>query len=218
MRPRLAALDLSLTATGAAWCHNPRQRPGRPAPAPIGVRTISPATTGHERLRDILLAVADVCRIHPQLVTIERPFIKTDKATIPLIELHALVKQWLWVQGIPYVYIGPMTRAVYATGDGHANKATVTRAVRLAYGHLLGGPSGVGDHNQADALTMLAMTLDAYGHPLDVEGYLTPVLPDRHRRAVKSVGWPHLEHPPPGDAGREPAARRGPRLPEMSTR
>ena len=179
MTPRIVAFDLALAAAGIARSHNDYGEPGPYC------RTVKPRTSGHERLHDLTVEVAAACRSEPHLAVIERPFIKMDTATVPLLGLHGIVTQWLWYQGIPYVYVSPMTRAVYATGDGKAGKEEVTRAVRLTYGHLLGGPSGVADHNAADATVLLCLALDAYGHAL-------AEVPDTQRRATRSVVWPEL--------------------------
>lgn len=179
MTPRVVALDLALAAAGIAQSHN-----GYAEAGPF-CRTYQPRTTGHERVHDLTVQVAAACQCQPQLAVIERPWIGEDKATLPLADLHGVIKQWLWYQGIPYVYVVGATLKVYATGDGRASKDDVVRAVRLTYGYLLGGPSGVADHNAADAFVLLAMALDHYGHPL-------ADLPDSHRRAIKSVQWPEI--------------------------
>jgi len=172
---RLCALDLSLQSTGTAATHTPDGHPG------LTTSTIRPRTDGHQRLQDIVTGVAHLTRFMPQLVLIERLPLqyKHGNTTARLAELHALVKQWLWTMGLPYLLINPGHLKIYATGRGDAPKDAVLRAMQHRY------PVYVEDDNQADALAMLTLALHAYGQPVaDV--------PDTHHRAVGKVTWPDL--------------------------
>lgn len=182
--PRLVAVDLSLTATGLAWTHNAGRQP-------VGVRTATPRSRGHERLFDLTTAVAELCRSLPDLAVIEgASYASQGSARWQLAELHGLIKQWLWTTGIPYVLIAPQSRAKYATGRGNAGKDEVMLAVARRYA----GVATVANNNEADALALLAMACDHYGAPL-------AVVPHGHASALVKVDWPALtESPGPGEA------------------
>ncbi len=184
MRPlRIIGLDLSLTGTGIAathsgagqsrlWCTTiaPRRRP-------------SETTIDHHRLHDIISAVTGLASMKPDLVVIEKPLQRSGQGdtSIRLAELHGPVKHWLWARGIRYVDVNLTHVKQYATGSGNADKPTVLSSVISTYGRLL----HIADHNQADAVSLLAMALDAYGQPL-------AEVPDTHRRALKATKWPEL--------------------------
>lgn len=201
---RVIALDLALAATGIAATHD---HDGKPQ---LNLRTAKPRTDGHARLHDHTVEVAAAARCWPQIAVIEGysygsyyggahgPGMDT---LCELAELHGIVRQWLWYQGIPYALVAPKTRAVYATGNGNAGKRDVLTQARLRYGHLFAdGVATVRDDDQGDALILLAMACDHYGSPL-VE------VPKTHRRALESVEWPEI--PLPGSAAATAAARRG---------
>lgn len=178
--PRLLALDLSLTATGCACTGSD----GR-----LYMHTVRSRHIGHERLQDICTHVAAACRrVYPDLVVIEGLYVGQRNNTLELAELHGLVKQQLWLTGVPYVLVAPTTLKLYAAGNGRADKATVRIGVEERYDRTCG------DDNQADALALLGMAADHYGQPIG-----KPVL-DKCRRALDSVKWPALNIPasPPG--------------------
>lgn len=177
--PRLVALDLSLTATGIAWTHNAGTQP-------IGVRTVKSRTTGHERINQILEAVAEATWLlhDPEpLVTIEGLPLYSGKGntTILLAELHGVVKQWLWDNDIRYVVVAPQARAKYATGKGNAGKDEVMLAVARRYADVV----TVADNNQADAVALLAMATDRYG-------FAYVEVPAVNRTALSRVEWPQV--------------------------
>lgn len=175
-RPRILAADLSLRSTGLAWTDRAGQ---------IGVATIRPATTGHERLNQLLWEITrQATREEAQLAVIEEPIIGNGSA-LGLAGLYALVTHALWLRQIPYVTVHLKRVKMYATGKGggpDASKQAVLVAMqRLFYGH---GPLIRGD-DEADAAALLALALDALGTPLaDV--------PAANRRAVAAVKWPEV--------------------------
>lgn len=186
---KLVGLDLSLTGTGVAWSGD---RHGRPT---LGMRTVRSGRDGHERLRDICVEVAAICRYNPHLVVIEGLFVAHNNNTLQLAELHGLIKQQLWANGVPYVLVAPQTRAVYATGNGRADKAAVKAAVEQRYGRLCATT------DEADALVLLCMAADRYGQPIGTPlGEPAPV-PQRCRRALSAVRWPALDLPDPASGG-----------------
>jgi Holliday junction resolvasome RuvABC endonuclease subunit len=187
MTLRLVSLDLSLTATGAAWTHDWR---GTPA---LGVRTITSRHTGHQRLADILTEIATVCRSRPALVAIEHlPMVgNTGKTALLLAELHGLVKQMLWGNNIPYVFVQNAHIKQFATGWGatHKDRATGEKvavdkdAVLLAVERTYGDLVTVRNNNEADSLALLALTALRYGQQL------APVTV-RQAAVTSKVDWP----------------------------
>jgi crossover junction endodeoxyribonuclease RuvC len=196
IRPlRAVALDLSTAATAIASTHTSTGEPR------LSVRTIDTAKRPLHMQTDLIdVQVRQACgfgsgnrllgRGFADLVVIEGTFSRQSSSDYPLHHVRACVTQWLARQGIPYVDVAPATVKVYATGSGAtsgANKVTkdkVISAVIAAYGRLLHIPPT--DDNCADAVTLLALGLDAYGQPL-------ATMPDSHRRALNSVKWPKLD-------------------------
>lgn len=167
MNHSILALDLSLSSTG--WARHSWKQ--------ISSGVIQGTGTGMERFAKIqdglspLLSAAD-------LVVLEGySFASRGRAIISLGELGGVVRYRLHLKGIPYVEVPPSCRAKYATGKGNAGKdAVLAEAIRrLDYG----GHS----HDEADALWLLAMTLDRYGiHRSNV--------PKSHRAGLEKVPWP----------------------------
>lgn len=192
---RLIGLDLSLTALGVAWSHNAN---GEWAP---GVRTIRSDETGHRRLQDLRVRIAEAYRSDPHLAVVEGGFVNNPGVTLVLAELAGIIKHDLWMHNIAYVLVAPKTRAKYAAGHGGAEKAEVLHAVRHRYGFVLGGPSAFRDDNQSDAWTLVSMAYHHYGQPLAPVGV-------KQAEALASVKWPTLRSPllasvttPPGAGG-----------------
>ncbi len=167
----IAAFDLSLTATG--YAHRARTAVCNE----YGVWT-PPASfaSGMPRLawiRDRVLELADVA----DLVVLEGYAYGRIQRAHPMGELGGVVRLALYDRRLLFVDIPPACLKKYATGKGNVKKEAVLAAAirRLDYpGH---------DHNEADALWLLHMTLDAYSEPL-VE------MPKAHREALEKVAWP----------------------------
>lgn len=182
---RLVALDLSLTATGAAWTHDHHGQ------ARVGCHTIQTGRTrhgttdiDHKRLHTILTDVAARVLCKPHLVVIEWQPLYDGKGDIPLrtAELHGVVKHWLYSKGIRYMDVRPPELKIWATGNGNADKTEVKAAVIATYGRLC----HVRDHNAADALALLSMACQAYGRPL------ARVTAQKQTRALAGIRWPDL--------------------------
>jgi crossover junction endodeoxyribonuclease RuvC len=185
IRPlRAVALDLSLTATGIAVTHD---QVGEPR---LSCRTVTPrkrpsdTVIDHVRLHETICAVQAAVKFGPDLVVIEKPLqiAKKGDISIRLAELHGPIKHWLWSRRIPYVDVHLTHVKQYATGSGGADKPAVLAAVIARYGRLL----HVGTHDEADAVSLLAMALDAYGQAL-VEA------PAVNRKALAGTVWPELD-------------------------
>lgn len=170
MTPRVIGVDLSLTATGIA--------------TEAGQQTIScPKLKGIERcdrLAGEVLTVATqwINNLATGLVVIEGySFGSRNSHAHALGELGGIVRSELRRIGLQWVDVPPSSLKKYATGKGNANKGEMLAAAirRLGY-------EGASD-NEADALWLRAMGLDALGCPL-VE------VPAAHRVALGKVAWP----------------------------
>lgn len=185
MRPlRVVALDLSLRATGLAVTHDQLGEPR------LSCRTITPPRSpsnpnviDHPRLHQTFGALAAALACKPDLVVVEflPLFVGKGDSTLRLAELHGALKHFMWSKGHRYVDVQPAHLKQYATGKGNATKVQVREAVTARYGSLL----HIGSEDEADAVTLLALALDAYGQSL------APVTAIQGR-AVSAVTWPEL--------------------------
>lgn len=181
---RVVALDLSLTGTGIAVTHD---QVGEPR---LACRTVTPrrrptdTVIDHARLHEVFGAIAAAVKCKPDLVAIEfLPIVQgTGSVVLRMAELHGAVKHWLWSHQLPYVDINPSHLKQYSTGNGRAKKPEVREQVIARYGRLL----HIHTTDEADAVTLLAMALDAYGQPL-------AEVPATHRKAVAATTWPELK-------------------------
>ena len=199
---RIVALDLSLAATGIAATHNHNGEPGLIARTVHTSRTV-PQGIDVPRILQVLTDVAAAIRCRPHLVVIEwlPAFDGKGDTSLRLAELHGAVKVWLATRPTPvrWVDVKPTYLQMYATGKGRATKTDVRAAVTATYGRLV----HIDDDDQADAVALLALALDAYSQPL-------ASVPATHRRAVSAVKWPDLPwDAPTGGAHSTSAAGRG---------
>lgn len=181
---RVVALDLSLTATGIATTHD---QVGEPR---LSCRTVTPrrrptdTVIDHIRLHETFQAVAATLGCRPDLVVVEfLPAVRgTGGVPLRLAELHGALKHWMWSRGHRYTDVETQHLKTYATGRGNAQKEDVRAEVTARYG----GRLHIGTTDEADAVALLALALDAYGQPLaDV--------PAANRAAVGRVTWPDLD-------------------------
>ena len=97
---------------------------------------------------------------------------------------HAHDRAWLWGQLVDVAFgraydvvsIAPGTLKIYATGNGRASKEAVVEAVTQRY-------QSVANDDEADAVVLAAMTMDAMGYPL-------AAVPDTHTRTLDATRWP----------------------------
>lgn len=165
------ALDLSLTATGAAG----NARGGWAA-------TIKPPAKlkGHARLAYILDEIRDCYLPGVDYVAVEGPAWGAKGSAY-----HQLAGEWwlvthmLWQLGLPVAVVGPTTRAKYATGKGGAGKDLVMVEVARRFTWFNG------DNNAADATFIAAMVCDHLGIPM-------ATMPALNRTALDAVEWPEL--------------------------
>lgn len=121
----------------------------------------------------------------PVIMAIEQPPAKFvgPAAAIPNHGLYAILVDAFWSMDIPYVDVQPTQLKKFATGKGAgpgASKDGVLLAVERRYGHLF----SVRNNNEADAATLMAMTLHVYGNPL------VPDLPTAHTEKLDNIAWP----------------------------
>lgn len=165
--PVVVGLDLSLTASGAAWFADGR-----------GVAvTIAGAGRDLARLRMVRQAVTSHCR-NADLVVVEGlAFASETGKAHDRAGLWWLVRDRLDLLRRPVAVVPPATLKVYGTGRGNAGKTMVVAAVVQRWRVV---PA---DDNQADATVLAAMGMDHLGCP-------PASVPQSHRRALEKVVWP----------------------------
>lgn len=164
----VVGLDLSLTATGLATDDGPE--------------VLATKLRGAERLAWVRDEVYD--RIHgadrADLVVLEGYAYARANQAHQIGEMGGVIRLALHEAGIPFVEVAPATLKKYATGHGNAGKGEVLAAAirRLGYeGH---------DDNEADALWLRRMGLDAYDP--EWAGSVTA----SRAAALDKVDWPEL--------------------------
>ena len=171
--PRVLGIDPSLTGTGLALLSE-----GGPVLA-----TLRPGKLrDHERMQWVLHELSDFIKpVVPDLVVIEGPsFGSTTGRPHERAGLWWMITRRLWLNSIPYAVMPPKTRALYATGNGNADKNLVIECMCARF------PSvDIRDDNQADALAMAVAGADHLG-------VMVPEGPGRYRQALRKVVWPQL--------------------------
>lgn len=181
---RVVALDLGLAHTGIAVTHDQAEQPR------LSCRTVSPrrrptrTVIDHERLHETIGAIQGAVRCNPDLVVVEKPLQVAGQGdtSVRLGELHGAIKHWLWAKKLTYVDVNLVHVKQYATGKGNAQKREVLEAVIARYGSLL----HVHTDHEADAVSLLAQALHAYGRQL-------AEVPAQNAKAVTGTDWPDLE-------------------------
>lgn len=163
---RILALDLSVTATGAAL----------PDGTTITIRT--DPRDGDRRLLRIQHDIHDLLDRGADLAVIEGPVVRSS-AAIAIGMVHGAVRSLLLGNGIPYVLVPPATLKAYATGKGNADKTA------MAIAALKRGGREFPDDNQCDAWWLRAAALDWHGKPeFDI--------PKAQRERLAKVTWPEV--------------------------
>lgn len=178
---RVVGVDPSLTGTGLAWTDD-RGRLGMSL-----IKTTAPkkgtatVRTRHGRLAGILGRVSGEL-LGTDLLAIEAPsYGSVGGAKHDRSGLWWLITDLAYRMRVPVVEIAPRTRALYATGNGAADKDEVIQACstwlkRSSY-----------DDNEVDAAVLAAMGARHLGHPID--GAEQP----HHKRAMAGVAWPTMK-------------------------
>lgn len=159
-------IDSSLTCTGLALLDTDE-------PEWITERVRSgPTSTLEEqarRIRSIAHAVVEFTRrVDPpfagvDLVVIEGPSFGSRQGAVLLGGLWwRIVDEVVVALAAPVLVVPPNTRALYATGDGHAGKPTVLACVRAEY-----VDADVPNHDVADAVALAALGARVSGVPVD---------------------------------------------------
>jgi len=142
--PRIVGLDLSMTATGIAWCDGTTY-------------TVATKATGDSRLLSICSEVARAVDGRDiDLVVIEDLPTHAKSAGITGM-VHGAVRASLLRRKLPYVLVTPASLKKYATGKGNSGKPEMAVAAYKRFGRELA------DDNQVDALWLRAMGLEALG-------------------------------------------------------
>lgn len=192
---RILAFDPSLTGFGHA------------GPALHDVGVIVPPK-GRDRGTDRLIYIRNriVARIRevgtPDLVVIEGYSFGSAKSSSQAHstgELGGVLRVQLHELGVPFVEVSPSSRMKYATGKGMAKKEAVLAEVVRRFGYM--GSS----NDEADAMVLLAMALDAYGLPGAIE------MPKVHREGLEGVPWPKVPVGHPATGWAEPRVRYSPK-------
>lgn len=170
---KIAAFDLSLTATGTAVLDTGQET------GPTG-GLIKPRGRGVPRLQDAMDQVV-AAAAGADVVVLEGYAYASGNRAHQMGELGGVVRLALHQRGFLFVDVPPSCLKKVATGKGNAAKeAVLVEAVkRLGY-------QGA-DHNVADARWLLAMAMVHYGLPG------APELPQAHLAGMAKVAWPELE-------------------------
>lgn len=159
-------LDLSCVKTGVAL----------PDGSVLTIVAPDCANRGAARLRHIRNCVRDLfARV--ELAVIEGYAFGAINQREALGEVGGVVRLALFESRIPYAVVPAKTLKKYATGNGNASKAMMVAAAQRHLGYR------GSDDNEADALWLRAIALDAYDLPL-------AAMPDREM--LKVVKWPKI--------------------------
>jgi Holliday junction resolvasome RuvABC endonuclease subunit len=176
---QIIGVDGALADTGlAVWCDGA-----------IAVRTIhtSPTTPLEDRWATIGGALWHIVT-DDTIVALEGVFsgAKMAGTALGLAMLHGTLRLGLHYRQVPFVVIDNQAVKQYATGYGRATKREMIAACsRLRLGF------EPGDDHQADALWLVAMTLDHYGAPMCAAS-------EAGRQALARATWPTFSLIEPG--------------------
>lgn len=94
-------------------------------------------------------------------------------------ELGGIIRWTLWGKQIPFVDIPPSSLKKYLTGKGNADKDLMLSTASRRFDRTL-------NNDEADALALWAMAMDAYGKPV-------LSVPESHREALTAIEWPVVQ-------------------------
>ncbi len=180
--PRAMGIDPAMNSTGVVY-------PGRSSEPVIQLyRPPKESADGMARIAWMRRWLSSLLRVvKPDVVAIEGYSMGSKgRAVFNIGEFGGVMRFTIWEAGATIVEVPPATLKVYATGSGTAEKdAMIAEAIRRL------GYAG-SNRDEADALWLYAMAMDAYGAPI-------AQLPETHRRAIKPDQWPTIV----GDSGRK---------------
>ncbi len=131
------------------------------------VATYSGTTTASDplpqRRRDVRSLIFRWVTPDPALIVIEATYLHKVKGNSPLMlaGLHASIQDAAWRRNLPVVTPTPAQVKQFATGNGNASKNQMMDAAKLHLG------LSVGNHDEADALWLMAMAVYHYGWSVD---------------------------------------------------
>lgn len=168
---RILALDLSLTATGYA-----------DSDGNSGVMKPPPKMAGFDRITWIREQAVYARALEADVVVIEGYAFGAQKqrGVHEIAELGGVIRCALYDESKPWADIPPASLKLFATGKGNAKKDEVFAAAIRHLGY------SRNDHNEADALWLLAMATAKYSRAK---------LPETKARAIAKVAWPALSAP-----------------------
>lgn len=174
----VVGIDQSILATGVAVLDGDRKYTGLiAATSGVGAWGI------RESVRYIVGSVLRQVPARLDLTVIEAPIIPRHGSGL------ALERAWLFgmlfdqlIERGPVATVHPSTRALYATGNGKADKSAVVAAMQLAHPDI-----ATADHNVADGLVLLGMGARWLGTPID--GDIT----SKQAKAMRTAHWPNTK-------------------------
>jgi crossover junction endodeoxyribonuclease RuvC len=175
--PTVLGLDLSLRSSGVACL---TRDAGWTATIETTGRRADPYPTRWKRLDNIARAIKSHIRSNdaPALVVIEGPALgMPGGSTWDRAGAWWLVVDYCHRLNYPVAVAGPRTRAMYATGNGNADKTAVVAATRRAF------PWFDGDDDEADALQLAAMGRRYLDAPVDPDQPWQPA-------CLAATAWP----------------------------
>jgi crossover junction endodeoxyribonuclease RuvC len=118
----------------------------------------------------------------PDLVVIEAPaYSRSGAGTSERCGLWWRIVHALTDRGIPVAEVMATTRIRYALGKGVGRKTAIVDTVARRWPQYATG----GDDNACDAVVLMAMGMDALGHPV-------ADMPKANRAALDAVRWPEV--------------------------
>lgn len=165
MNVSIAALDLSLTATGVAL--------------PNGtLATWKPTVAGDARLLELQDHLVELIRSSPIDLVVVEDFVVRTPAAASLGMVHGAMRTVLMRHNVIYTVASPASLKKYATGKGNSPKPDVRMALYKRTG--VDEP----DDNRVDAAWLRLMAIDRYTGEACV--------PLAQRAALGAVHWPEL--------------------------
>lgn len=170
MPPHVIGLDLSMTSSGVCLFSLDYETEGLKVttraitskPAPVAERT---PNVRARRLDDIVKTIRrDVAVVRPDLACVESPVPNRRMKSAMLLERGAVYWMTLAMldyHGVEIVEVAPRERALYATGDGDADKVSVAASMVAEHGREFA------TDDECDAFVLALIAARLLGTPLD---------------------------------------------------
>lgn len=168
--PHVVGLDLSMTSSGVCTFSLDYMTDGlkvttsaiKSQPAPAAQRT---ANTRARRLGEIVREIRRaIVNVRPEIGVVESPVPNRRMKSAMLLERGAIY--WMTLElldyyGIEIVEVAPRERALYATGDGSADKVSVAASMVAEHGREFA------TDDECDAFVLALIGARLLGKPLD---------------------------------------------------